>query len=388
MACDSLSQSTNTMGSRVDNLDRRKFVSSSTRAAGLISAAVFSPSQASAQGGAPQMVAPKKRVLMKLGCQSPPSTDEHFTFLARYGIRHVNGYPTRADKTLRYPTVDELKALIALGERHGISIDMIETVALQFGDHTSAVTLGKSPERDREIEAFQTTIKNCAVAGIPILKYNLTLLPVLRSSKVPGRGDATYQQWKLSDAMDAPLTAAGRVSADESWERIEYFLSRVVPVAEEYKIRLALHPEDPGTPPGYRGVDRVLGTVDGLKKFVAMHDSPYHGLNFCQGTISENLEDPRTQIYDVIRYFGERKKIFNVHFRSIRGHRNDFVAEIFPDEGSVDFVKAVRVYRDVDYDGMLMPDHVPLGTPEAELQNFAYAYGYIRGLMQSADETI
>jgi mannonate dehydratase len=372
----------------MSNLDRRKFISSSATGAGLLSATALSSSQASAQNGVPQMVAPKNRVLMKLGCQSPPSTDEHFTFLARYGIQHVNGYPTRADRTLLYPTVDELKALVDLGARHGISVDMTETVSLQSGGHTSAVMLGKIPERDREIEGFQTTIKNCAAAGIPILKYNLTLLPVLRTGKVQGRGDATYQQWKLNDALDAPRTAAGHVSTDESWERIDYFLSHVVPVAEEYKIRLALHPEDPGTPPGYRGVDRVLGTVDGLKKFVAMHENPYHGLNFCQGTVSENLEDPATQIYDVIRYFGERKKIFNVHFRNIRGHRNEFVAEIFPDEGSVDFVKAVRVYRDVGYDGMLMPDHVPLGSPEAELQNFAYAYGYIRGLMQFADESI
>lgn len=369
------------------DFDRRKFISSSGVGVGVLGAAALPAMPASAQSGAPHMIAPKKRVLMKLGCQSPPSTEEHFTFLARYGIKHVNGYPTRKDKSVPYPTVDELKALVDLGQRHNISIDMTETVSLVSGGRNSAVMLGRSPERDREIEAFQTTIKNCAEAGIPILKYNLTLLPVLRSQTVPGRGDATYRQWKLSDAQDAPLTSAGHVTTDESWERIDYFLARVVPVAEQYKIRLALHPEDPGTPPGYRGIDRVLGTVEGLKKFISLHENPYHGLNFCQGTVSENLEDPATQIYDVIRYFGERKKIFNVHFRNIRGHRNDFVAEIFPDEGSVDFVKAVRTYRDVGYDGMLMPDHVPLGTPEAELQNFAFAYGYIRGLMQSADET-
>jgi mannonate dehydratase len=370
------------------DFNRRKFIGASGTGVGILGTVGLGALPAAAATGAPHMTAPKKRVLMKLGCQSPPSTEEHFTFLARYGIKHVNGYPTRADKSLLYPTVDELKTLCDLGARHGISVDMTETVSLQSGGRGSAVMLGQSPERDREIEAFQTTIKNCAEAGIPILKYNLTLLPVLRSGKVPGRGEATYRQWKLSDALDAPPIAAGRVTTAESWERIEYFLSRVVPVASEYKVRLALHPEDPGTPPGYRGVDRVLGTVDGLKKFVSLHENPYHGLNFCQGTVSENLEDPGTQIYDVIRYFGERKKIFNVHFRNIRGHRNDFVAEIFPDEGSVDFVKAVRVYRDIGYDGMLMPDHVPLGTPEAELQNFAYAYGYIRGLMQSADETV
>src|ERR1700722_18669282 len=135
------------MGRRMSNLDRRRFISSSATGAGLLSATALSSSQASVQNSVPQMVAPKKRVLMKLGCQSPPSTDEHFTFLTRYGIQHVNGYPTRADKTLPYPTVDELKALVDLGTRHGISIDMTETVSLQSGGHTSAVMLGKSPER-------------------------------------------------------------------------------------------------------------------------------------------------------------------------------------------------------------------------------------------------
>ena len=72
-------------------------------------------------------------------------------------------------------------------------------------------------------------------------------------------------------------------------------------------------------------VDRVLGTIEGLKRFITIHESPYHGLNFCQGTISENLADPAREIFDVIRYFGERKKIFNVHFRNIRGARNHFV---------------------------------------------------------------
>jgi mannonate dehydratase len=99
------------------------------------------------------------------------------------------------------------------------------------------------------------------------------------------------------------------------------------------------------------------------------------------------LANPGAEIFDVIRYFGTRDKIFNVHFRNIRGHRDDFV-ETYPDDGDVDFVKALQVYKEVGYKYMLMPDHVPQTPhdPTTVLQSFAYDYGYIRGLIQSAAE--
>jgi mannonate dehydratase len=213
----------------------------------------------------------------------------------------------------------------------------------------------------------------------------MSILGVVRDAMTPGRGDASYVTWRLKDAHpNPPLTRAGHVNADAAWERITYFLDHVIPVANEYKIQMACHPHDPGMPPeGYQGVVRVLGTVDGLKKFLTIKESPYHGLNFCQGTVSEMLYHPGTEIYDVIRYFGSRGKIFNVHFRNIRGHRDDF-QEVFPDEGDVDFVKAIRVYREVGYNGMLMPDHVPhVASDPNGLQSFAFCYGYIRALIQS-----
>ncbi|MEI9927330.1 MAG: mannonate dehydratase [Sphingomonas sp.] len=370
----------------VENLNRRNFIGASGLGAVALGAGMGISSGALAAAVGPK--APdgaRKPLLLKLGCQSPPSDDAHFGYLARFGIQNAVGYYDRADKTRLYPTVDELSQLVERGKRHGISIDMTETSTLGSGGKVSPIMLGQSPARDREIEAFQLTLKNCAAAGIPAVKYNMRILPVLRSGEIPGRGDSRYRTWQLADALDAPLTEAGKVDADTIWERITYFLDRVVPVANEYKIRIACHPEDPGTPTGYRGLTRVLGTVEGLKRFVSINESPYHGLNFCQGTLSEDLQDPKTEIFDVIRYFGERKKIFNVHFRNIQGHRDSF-NEVFPDNGDVDFVKAIRVYRDVGYDGMIMPDHVPLGTPADMLQNFSFCYGYIRGLMQSAEQ--
>ena len=332
-----------------------------------------------------------RRTLIKLGCQSAPTNETHLQYLARYGVRNICGYPEIGEGRL-YATVDELKRMRDLAGKYDITIDCIAPpfLASTHIDATPhpAIVLANSPERDRDIESLQTLIRNCAAAGIPSIKYNLTILGVLRTGRTPARGDAMYSTWRFKDAHpNPPLTRAGRVDADMFWERITYFLERVIPVAEEYRIRMACHPHDPGVPPeGYQGVVRVLGTVEGLKKFITIRESPYHGLNFCQGTVSEMLNDPGQEIYDVIRYFGTRQKIFNVHFRNIRGHRDDF-QEVYPDEGDIDFVKAIRVYKEVGYPYMLMPDHVPVAVNDpGGLQSFAFCYGYIRALIQAVDK--
>jgi mannonate dehydratase len=376
-------------------MDRREFIlgtGTGAVAAGLSMTAtarpappkVGRPSVRGARPGAGQ-------VKMKLGCQSGPATDDHFAFLARYGVTNLAARAKTSAGRI-WSTVDELRDLKGLAERHRLALDILDPSFLGSTnvdrEAHPAIMLAQSPERDRDIESFQTLIRNCAAAGIPCIKYNMSILGVLRTGRVHGRGDSMFAEWNASKASpDAPLTRAGPVSDDAFWERIVYFLDRVVPVANEYKVRIACHPHDPGTPPeGYQGVHRVLGTIDGLKKLVGIQESPYHGLNFCQGTISENLEQPAIQIFDVIRWFGSRRKIFNVHFRNIVGQRGHF-REAFPDEGDVDLYQALLTYHEVGYDGMLMPDHVPQvpGKPDAELESFAFAYGHIRGLMQAAN---
>ena len=367
-------------------MDRRQFLIGG----GAVGLAARGAGRAQAATAAPAATHQAER--MKLGDQTAPTTDAHLAYLARYSVRNICGYPQIEGDRL-YATVDELKRMVDMAGRHNISIDCTAPPFLtsSYIDHEKhpAIMLAQSPERDRDIEQLQTFIHNCAQAGIPAIKYNMSILGVLRSGRIPGRGDEMDHVWKLAEAHpETPLTRAGQVDDEAFWERITYFLDRVIPVANEYKIRMACHPHDPGVPPeGYQGVHRVLGTVAGLKKFISIQESPYHGLNFCQGTVSEMLANPGAEIFDVIRYFGTRNKIFNVHFRNIRGHRNDFV-EVFPDEGDVDFVKAIRVYREVGYHYMLMPDHVPIAKADPDsLQSFAFCYGYIRGLIQSLYES-
>jgi mannonate dehydratase len=332
---------------------------------------------------------PTTRPGMKVGTQHG-SSDEILTVLAALGVNHVcSDLPSeRLDELW---SVEGLTRLRERVESFGIHLDC---VPLPLSSHTIEqaenpnIMLGKSPERDREIDDICRMIGNASRAGIPMLKYNMSILGVVRTEPTVGRGGARYSTFSYAKAkQEPPLTEAGPVPADVYWERITYFLHRVVPVAEEHQVRLACHPHDPGMPRGrgFRGVETVLGSVEGLKRFVDIHPSPYHGLNFCQGTVSEMLEDPGREILDVIRYFGSRKKIFNVHFRNIQGRFLDF-RETFIDDGDVDMLGALRVYKEVGYDGMLMPDHVPRIAGDAGgAQAFAYTFGYIKALLRAVE---
>jgi mannonate dehydratase len=323
---------------------------------------------------------------LKLGTQHD-SSDQTLGVLAAFGVNHICSRLPSARMDANW-SVEGLTRLRERVESFGIRLEMVPlplSSSYIASSENPNIMLGKSPEREREIDTIQQMIRNAARAGIPALKYNLTILGVVRSEPSRGRGGAHYSTFVYEQAkQDPPLTEAGPVSAEAAWERISYFLQRVIPVAEEYKIRMACHPHDPGMPPGkgFRGVERVLGSVDGLKRFVEIAPSPYHGLNFCQGTIAEMLTRPADEIFDVIRYFGARGKIFNVHFRNIKGGFLNF-QETFPDDGDVNMIRAMRVYREVGYDGMLMPDHVPAIDGDAGgKQAFAYAFGYIQALIQ------
>src|ERR1700722_13532892 len=344
-----------------------------------------------AVSGAPAQTNPRRpKASLKLGTQND-SSDDALPVLAALGVNHIcSTLPSgRLDENWSAASLSRLRERV---ESFGIRLEMVplplSSVYITKSENPN-IMLGKSPERDREIDDICQMIRNAARAGIPALKYNMSILGVVRTEPTPGRGGADYSTFVYAKASQAPpLTEAGPVGEETAWERITYFLKRVIPVADEYKVRMACHPHDPGMPRdrGFRGVHRVLGSVDGLKRFIEITPSPYNGLNFCQGTVSEMLDKPGEQIFDVIRYFGARGKIFNVHFRNIRGGFLNF-QETFPDDGAGNMIRAMRVYREIGYDGMLMPDHVPrIDGDGGGRQAFAYAYGYIQALIQMVNE--
>src|SRR5918993_1932963 len=289
-------------------MDRREFVrlAGSGMAASAIAETLVS-AQVARTPAARTSDASASKVKFHVGTQHGDS-DAILKAMAAFGVNNICGRMPSAKLDEKW-SVEALTRHREKVESYGIKLDMMPitmTSASIDRAQMPAIMLGQSPERDRNIEDICTQIRNCAKAGIFQVKYNFTILGIPRSGRVKGRGPSTYSEFVLAkdENKDKP-TIAGKVDADAYWERITYFLERVVPVAEEYKVRIGCHPQDPGMPrgKGWRGVETVLGSVDGLKRFVSIKESPYHGLNFCQGTVSEMLEKPGEEIFDVIRYF-------------------------------------------------------------------------------------
>jgi mannonate dehydratase len=241
------------------------------------------------------------------------------------------------------------------------------------------------PGRDEEIEWFNTQVENMGRLGIPVVCYNfMAVLNWLRTSvAAPGRGGALVTGYDHAVMKNAPLTDAGEVSEERLWENLEYFLRAVVPVAEAAGVKLAMHPDDPPLSP-IRGIGRIMRSVEAFQRLIDLVPSPVNGITMCQGNFTLMTED----LPGAIRHFGKQGQIHFVHFRDVKGTPERFV-ETFHDEGQTDMLACMRAYREIGFEGVLRPDHVP--TMEGDVNDDPgysgigrlYAVGYIRGLRQA-----
>ncbi|MFN7545464.1 MAG: mannonate dehydratase, partial [Acidobacteriota bacterium] len=244
-------------------MDRRAFLSAGVAAAQLqANAAEWKPVPPTAD----HPVGKKGKGKPKLGTQHI-SDEPTLKVLSGLGVHNIcSGLPSRTlDANWSVEGLNKLRERV---ESHGIRLEMVP-LPLSSSPIARAeypdILMGRSPQRDKAIDDICQMIRNCAKAGIPAVKYNMSILGVVRTEATKGRGGATLSTFKYADGkQDPPLTEAGPVPADVYWERITYFLNKVIPVANEEKIRMACHPHDPGMPQGkgWRGVETVLGNVE------------------------------------------------------------------------------------------------------------------------------
>jgi len=241
------------------------------------------------------------------------------------------------------------------------------------------------PGRDAEIDTVCTLLENMGRLGIPVWCYEwMTDFNWMRTNtSTLSRGGSVVTSFDNSLMKGAPVTENGPISEEKLWETLEHFLKIVVPVAEKWNVKLAMHPDDPPLSP-IRGVGRIMRSVENYQRLLDLVPSPMNGITLCQGNFTLMTDD----LPGTIRKFGRQNKIFFVHFRDVRGTPEKF-EETWHDEGKTDMLACMQAYKDINFEGVLRPDHVPTvegdSNENAGYSSFGrlYAIGYIRGLRQA-----
>lgn len=307
--------------------------------------------------------------------------EDDLMFAAQMGATHVvlQSYADTGivpgDERWEY---DDLLQLRHKVEDAGLVLEALENVPLKFYDQ---VMLG-GPDRDRQIENMIYTIRNIARAGIPIFGYHWMPTLVGRTSLTTKiRAGARVTAFDLDESNKAPLLKDRAYTEDEMWENLEYWIKIIVPVAEEEEIRIGIHPCDPPVEQ-LKGIPQLFRSFDAYKRLINIVESPSNCIEFCQGSFSEMADAKADGIYEMIEYFGERKKILYVHFRNVSGTVPSFREE-FINTGHVDMHRAMQTYKKVGFEGMFVDDHVPvvIGDSPWGHRGRAFANGYIQALI-------
>lgn len=304
------------------------------------------------------------------------ATPEYLRFAAQYGATDV--LLNSAD----LPGVGgrwELRDLVKLRlgvEQYGLKLSALENVPTTFYDH---IMLG-GPRRDEQVDNMTFTVRNMARAGIPIFGYHWMPSHVWRTTPAIIRCGAVATAFDYDEANRMPLTHDREYGEAEMWRNLEYWIKAITPVAEEEGIRLGIHPCDPPVPK-LGGIPQLLRSFEAYKRLIEIYPSDYNAIEFCQGTFSEMEGE---DIYEMVRYFGERRKILYVHFRNVSGQAPRFHEE-FVNTGYVDMYRAMQVYHEVGFDGFFIDDHVPQtfqDTPWGH-RGRAFANGYIQAMIEA-----
>ena len=299
--------------------------------------------------------------------------------------------------------LEKLHALRARIEAAGLRFEVVESVPVH-----EDVKLGK-PTRDRLIDNFAQNVCNCAAAGVKVICYNF--MPVFDWTRTemamklpdgsttlafdaaavagidPTQGialpgwDTSYRPEQLKQL----LAEYQAVDEEALWRNLEYFLRRIIPVAEAAGVRMGMHPDDPPRP--IFGLPRIVKNRDDLARLVAIVDSPANGLTLCSGSLGA---DPCNDVPSLVREFGDRGRVHFGHVRNVAVQPDGTFYESahLSGEGSLDLAEIMKAYRDVGFDGYLRPDHGRMiwgetGKPGYGLYDRALGAVYLNGLWEA-----
>ena len=292
-------------------------------------------------------------------------------------------------------------------EENGLVFDIVESVPVP-----EEIKLGAA-QAYALTEVYCENIRRCAKYGVKCITYNFMpvfdwtrtqldkkaadgstslvmdfeqmkhLDPLTEDIRLPG-WDASYTQQEVRDL----IRAYGELGEEGLWKNLERFLKRIIPVAEECGVTMAIHPDDP--PYSVFGIPRIVTCEKNLDRLLAIVDSPANSLCFCTGSLGcARFNDiPR-----LVRKYSAMGRIAFMHIRQVKVledgsfHESGHLSAC----GSLDIYEVVKALTDTGFDGYVRPDHGRMiwgetGKPGYGLYDRALGAAYLNGLFEACEK--
>ena len=304
---------------------------------------------------------------------------------------------------------ESLSAITEIAAQNGLEFEVVESVPVP-----EAIKLGTA-DRDRLIDNYCENVRRCGKHGVKVICYNFmpvfdwtrtqldklgsdgstslvmywdqlkNIDPSSDSIELPG-WDASYSK----DEMAQLLKAYRALGEDGLWENFEYFLKKVIPVAEEAGVKMAIHPDDP--PYSIFGIPRIITCEKNLDRMMKVVDSPANGITFCTGSLGAAASN------DLVAMAGKYAKmgrIHFVHFRNILNMEDGSFEETAHRSacGSLDMYAIAKALIENGFDGYIRPDHGRMiwdenGRPGYGLYDRALGGAYINGIFEAVTRAV
>ncbi len=304
---------------------------------------------------------------------------------------------------------ESLKRMKELVEANGMLFDIVESVPVP-----EEIKLG-TEKADELTEIYCENIRRCAKYGIKCITYNFMpvfdwtrtqldkkaddgstslvmyweqmkdLNPLEDDIHLPG-WDSSYTQEEVRDL----IKAYGEIGEEGLWKNLEKFLKKIIPVAEECDVRMAIHPDDPPYP--IFGIPRIITNEANLDRLLAIVDSPANSLCFCTGSLGcASFNDiPR-----MVRKYSAMDRIAFMHIRQVTLMDDGSFEESghLSKCGSLDMYEIVKALAETGFDGYVRPDHGRMiwgetGKPGYGLYDRALGATYINGLFEACEKAL
>ena len=303
---------------------------------------------------------------------------------------------------------ESIAALKKETEDAGLHFEVIESVPVH-----EDIKLGK-PMRDRYIANYQENIRRLGEAGIKCICYNF--MPVFDWTRTqldkeaadgstslvyykdqlekmdPLTGELNLPGWDASytkESLAAVFAEYARITEEDLWKNLQYFLEAVIPVAEEAGINMAIHPDDPPWP--IFGLPRIITCEKNLDRFLKLVDSPANGLTFCTGSLGSSADN---DIPHMVEKYAAMGRIHFMHIRNVKLLPDGSFEESghLSANGSLDIVAIMKALHKNGFDGYVRPDHGRMiwgetGKPGYGLYDRALGAAYLNGIWEALEKS-